>query len=121
VWLVKPDNEGKTYEVWVLTPTLIGEIEYKGYSRYEVDGQHFTNLGAASKFLLEGSAHAEMALESKLYVKTPNRPVLMSGLDLVEQGVWHKYCNENNINPRDLKAMQKEYPLTLADIKKLGV
>lgn len=114
--IVRPDNEGDDYEVWVLTPTYVGTVQKAGTQRIMAEGIPFTNLAAASRHLLMGNGYKDLAEETRVSFRGAAEAVMMTGLDLVARNVWPQFCADRQIDPRSIEAMGKTYQLTNKEI-----
>jgi hypothetical protein len=119
VRIVRPDNSGDEYEVWMLRPVLIGSMT-KINNRILVDGQSFTNLNAGARHILERAGEPELAKERRIFVKQGEK-VTMTGLDLVERGAWVQFCQQRQLSARSTEDMQKVFQLTKQELAELGI
>jgi hypothetical protein len=123
VRIVRPDNEGDDYEIWVLTPVCVGSVQRAGTSRILADGVPHSNLNAAARFLLEKANFSGLA--KGMWMRSGSArtdPVIkLTGLDLVERNAWPTFCKHRKINARSVSDMNKTYELTKAELTKLGL
>lgn len=119
--IVRPGNKGDEYEIWVLTPVLVGSIQRAGTQRVLADGIPYTNLSAAARHVLENLGHTELAGEQRLSYRGPAAEIKVSGLDLVAQNAWVKFCERRKINPKSIPDLQKTYQLTKQEMTDLGL
>jgi hypothetical protein len=119
--IVRPDNAGDVYELWVLTPKYIGSIEKAGTQRLIANGTPYTNLNAAARILLEDAGEREVASGLVVTRKQAPKVVEMQGMDLVSKNVWPKFCEIRRIDPRSMEALNKSYKLSEAELTILGV
>lgn len=120
--IVRPDNEGDEYEVWVLKPVLVGTILKAGSQRLMADGVPYANLNAAAQSLLDSAGEMELAGGMQLSInRGAERIVRMTGLDMIEKGAWLKFCESRKINPRSVNDMNKSYQLTPIELKRIGI
>ena len=118
---MRPENEGDDYEIWVLTPVHVGTVTRAGTQRVLADGIPYTNLNAAARHILEKGGHNELADDRKMSVRTVKDSHVVTGLDLVAQNAWTKFCERRKINPRSTSDMNKSYQLTKHELKELGI
>ena len=121
VRIVRPDNEGEHYEIWVLTPQCIGSVHRTGTARVLADGIPHSNINAAARHLLEKSGHSSLAGGMQMSVRAARDVFAMSGLDLVERNAWMKFCAQRKINPRSTSEMNRTYQLTKKELEELGI
>lgn len=121
--IVRPDNEGTDYELWVLTPTLVGSMSRPNKNTtLSDDGFKFATLQSAAAHILERTDKMELAAEAKHWQRGKGlEPVKVSGAELVGSGKWLDFCKLRGMNPRDVKAMGTEFELTDAEATVLGI
>lgn len=121
VRIVRPNNEGHEYEIWVLTPKLVGTVEKVAGQRVMANGLPYTNINSAARSILESAGESEMASGIKINVREPVDSVKVTGLDMVAQNAWTKFCETRKINPRSTADMNKTYSLSRREASTLGI
>ena len=107
--IVKPDQPGAPYAIWMLAATKLGDARWLGRAKVECDGETFANLKAAGKHLL-----VKQGIQSAGGLE-------LTGLDMIERNVWFEFCRLRKLKPSDKAAMDKKYWLSAEDIKKIGL
>lgn len=113
----KLDSAVEEYEFWLVKPVLIGHAVKLGSQRIQTeDGKMFSNLESVINHYVDGIPDRDIREQL-----SKSHDISVQGLDLVEQGLWPKFCRMNDINPKDMQAMQRNYRLSDKDARKLGL
>lgn len=110
--IFKVENPGHDYEIFHISVTRIGGARRIDPRLYVTeDGHKLRNLPMCVEHF------AAQANLSHLVEEGPSKAAAKSvkGLDMVAAGQWPKFCEMRDIDPRDVKAMQKTYQLAAGE------
>jgi hypothetical protein len=118
--ILKTDSANE-YELYVITPKLVGSVRKEGTQRIVTeDGQHFTNINSAARYLLEQTGD-DLAKTLNPHMKKGPNKIEVTGVELLRAEKWNQFCKLRKIDLGDTKAMQKRYYLEPTEAKLLGV
>jgi hypothetical protein len=109
------------YELYTLTPTMVGSVRKEGTQRIVTeDGQHFTNINSAARYLLEKQGD-DLAKTLNPHMKQGTAKVEITGVELLRSEKWTAFCKLRQIDMGDTKAIHRRYYLEPSEVKQLGV
>lgn len=122
VLIVKPKdatlNDGvkSKYEIWVTTPTKIGEVsEVKG-RRFRCGNLDFPSVNAAKIYLLEQAGEKELIAIHRHVLHA-----VVTGLHVVKNCNWTRFCELRKIDEAEfLSKPHERYTLTFAEAAEIG-
>jgi len=106
------------YQVYLMTPKLLGEVQKQGRNATIYDGAYFPTYEDAIEALKEKNGISAERMPRKFPPKIPTWQ--FDGMKLVDLGVWPQFCIDRNLKGTS-KDMAAKYNLTLADITKLKI
>ena len=106
------------YEVYLMTPTKLGEVQKQGRNAIIYEGQFYPTYDDAIEALKEKNGISADRMPRKFPPKIPTWQ--FDGMKLVDLGVWPQFCIYRNLKGTS-KDMSAKYNLTLADITKLKI
>ena len=119
--VVKP-NESSEYEIYVVTPTKIGEAEKIGHQRVVTDDGHtFTNIQGAAKYLAEREGFGDLVEDLGPYMRKRKQTKSVRGMDIVAAQKWVEFCKARGLDVKSAKLVNRMYQLTEDEINQLGL
>ena len=117
--MVCKTEQAGTYEVWLITPRLLGEMSKKEVYNIVYNGKRYvTYEEAIEQMRIDNNVEAHRI--PRLPKAKELRTWTFSGSELIDLGVWPKFCIERKLKGSKHDMLAK-YHLTKSELEKVGL